>query len=159
MKLPKVTKLHLLSVLVLAFLLIQLVPVETTNPAVESDIPASLEVKTVLRRACYDCHSNETRWPWYSRIAPISWQIAKDVREGREALNFSTWNRYDTKHRLELLEESWEEVGEGEMPPWFYLPSHRDAKLSERDKSLLRTWALSHSSDSPSLELHAPTRG
>jgi Haem-binding domain len=69
--------------LIAALVAIQFVPVTTANPPVESDIPTSPEVKTVLRRACYDCHSHETVWPWYSQIAPISWIIARDVHEGR----------------------------------------------------------------------------
>jgi hypothetical protein len=130
------------GVLVLAVLVgIQLVPVDTSNPPVTADIPTSPEVKAVLRRACYDCHSNETTWPWYSRVAPVSWLIAKDVHEGRAELNFSRWDRYSTQQQVKHLKESWEEVVEGEMPPWFYLPAHRDARLSAEDRALLRQWA------------------
>jgi Haem-binding domain len=120
---------------------IQFVPVTTANPPVESDIPTSLDVKVVLRRACYDCHSHETVWPWYSQIAPISWIIARDVQEGRAEVNFSTWNRYSTQQQVKKLKESWKEVAEGNMPPWFYLPIHRDARLSPEDRALLRQWA------------------
>jgi hypothetical protein len=81
-------------------------------------------------------------WPWYSRIAPVSWLIASDVREGREELNFSTWDQYTTKQQIEKLKESWEEVEEGEMPLWFYLPVHRDAVLSDKDRATLRQWAM-----------------
>lgn len=124
-----------------AFVLIQFVPVDRTNPPVESEVPASAEVREVLRRACYDCHSNETIWPWYSRVAPISWLVARDVHEGREHLNFSTWNRLSTQDQVEAMHESWEEVDEGAMPLWFYLPPHPEARLSERDRELLRRWA------------------
>src|SRR5262245_39331548 len=109
--------LTILGVLVI----IQLIPVNRTNPPVERDIPTPPAVKAVLRRACYDCHSHETVWPWYSRIAPISWVLAHDVYEGRAELNFSTWNRYSTQEQVKKLQKSWEEVAEGEMPPWFYL--------------------------------------
>lgn len=129
-----------LAVLV-AFVVIQFVPVDTANPPVTGDVPAPPEVKAVLRRACYDCHSNETHWPWYSRIAPASWLLAWDVREGRAELNFSSWNDYSTREQVEKLKESLKEVEEGEMPPWFYLPAHRDARLSEADRALLRGWA------------------
>lgn len=132
----------LVVVLVVGFGLIQLVPGETSNPPVESDIPTSPEVKTVLKRACYDCHSHETVWPWYSRIAPISWLVAHDVTEGRAELNFSTWNQYTTQQQVKKLWKSWEEVEEGEMPPWFYAVPHQDAKLSAQDWSVLRAWAL-----------------
>ena len=121
---------------------IQLIPVDRTNPPIESDIPTSPEVKVVLRRACYDCHSHETVWPWYSQIAPISWIIARDVQEGRAELNFSTWTRYSTQQQVKKLKESWEEIAEGEMPPWLYLAMHREVRLSEADRALLRQWAL-----------------
>jgi hypothetical protein len=129
----------LLVLLVLVAL--QFVPVETGSPPVTGDIPTAPAVKAVLRRACYDCHSNETAWPWYGRVAPISWLVARDVREGRAELNFSTWDRYTTRERVKKLRESWEEIAEGEMPPWFYLPAHRDARLSAADRALLRQWA------------------
>lgn len=135
--------LWLVGVLIIAIVAIQLVPVDRSNPPVEAEVPATAEAHAVLRRACYDCHSNETVWPWYSRIAPISWLLTRDVREGREALNFSTWNRLTTKEQIEALHESWEEVEEGEMPPWFYLPPHPDARLTPHDRSVLRAWSLS----------------
>jgi hypothetical protein len=131
------------GVLAILALGIQLVPVDRTNPPVEEEVPASPEVREVLVRACYDCHSNETVWPWYSYVAPVSWLVARDVNKGREALNFSTWNRLTTRQQLEAMHESWEEADEGEMPLWFYLPTHPDAKLSERDLALLRAWAVS----------------
>jgi len=120
---------------------IQLIPVDRTNPPVEEELPASPEVKAILKRACYDCHSHETIWPWYSRVAPVSWLLALDVGEGREELNFSTWNRYSQKKRDKMIKEIWEEVGEGDMPPWFYLPLHPEARLSESDRAVLKGWA------------------
>jgi hypothetical protein len=129
--------------LAVALLAIQLVPIDRTNPAVEAEVPAPGNVRAILRRACYDCHSNETVWPWYSRIAPISWKVAEDVHEGRAALNFSTWSRLDTKHQVEAMHHAWEEVSEEEMPPWFYLPPHPRARLSPEDRALLRAWAQS----------------
>lgn len=120
---------------------IQLIPVDKSNPPVEEEITALPEVKAILKRACFDCHSNETIWPWYSRVAPVSWLLAWDVGEGREELNFSTWNRYSQKKREKIFKEIREEVEEGEMPPWFYLPLHPDARLSDSDRSVLRAWA------------------
>lgn len=128
-------------VVLLAVVVSQFIPVDRTNPPVESDIPTSPEVKTVLRRACYDCHSHETVWPWYSHIAPVSWLIVHDVHEGRAELNFSTWHRYSTQEQVKQLKKSWEEVQEGEMPPWFYRAAHRTTHLSAQDKALLRQWA------------------
>ncbi len=129
-----------LIALVLMLVLIQLVPVDRSNPPVETDIDVAEAVKAVLKRACYDCHSNETVWPWYSRVAPMSWLVAWDVHEGREELNFSTWNRYSHKERAKKIQESWEEVEEREMPPWFYVPLHPEARLSDEDLAVLRAW-------------------
>lgn len=126
---------------VVSFVGIQLIPVAKSNPPVEEEIPAPPEVKAILKRACYDCHSHETIWPWYSRVAPVSWLLAWDVGEGREELNFSTWNRYSQKKRDKIIKEIRKEVEEGEMPPWFYLPLHPDARLSDSDHSVLRAWA------------------
>ncbi|MGE0827403.1 MAG: heme-binding domain-containing protein [Candidatus Binatia bacterium] len=131
--------------LLIVFILIQLVPVDRTNPPVETEIAVPTNVRAILRQACYDCHSNETVWPWYSKVAPVSWLVVHDVQEGREALNFSTWNRYTTKQQVKKMKESWEETAEGEMPPWFYLAVHRDAGLSADEHAVLRAWALSAS--------------
>jgi hypothetical protein len=132
---------RIILLLLVAFVIIQFIPVDRSNPPVEAEIPAPPEVKTVLRSACYDCHSKETTWPWYSHIAPISWLVAQDVHAGRDELNFSTWNRYSTKQQVEKLKETLEEIEEGEMPPWFYLAVHRDIELSARDRDVLKTWA------------------
>lgn len=129
-------------VIIVLLVVIQLIPVSQSNPPVTSDIPTSPAVKVVLRRACYDCHSHETVWPWYSKIAPVSWVVVHDVNEGREELNFSTWDRYSTQEQVKKLKESWEEIQEGEMPPWWYRGPHRDARLSAQDRKVLRQWAL-----------------
>jgi hypothetical protein len=132
-----------LVVLSLVFVSIQFVPVDRSNPPVESDVPATIEERAVLRRSCYDCHSNETVWPWYSYVAPVSWLVANDVFEGRENLNFSTWNRMTSEEQIEALHECWEMVDEGEMPLWIYLPTHPDARPSAQDKAVLRAWSQS----------------
>jgi hypothetical protein len=132
---------RMLLILVVIFGIIQLIPVSRTNPPVTEDIPTSPEVKAVLRRACYDCHSHETVYPWYSRVAPVSWLIARDIAEGREEVNYSTWDRYNAEDRAEKIHESWETVDEGEMPPWYYTVLHPEARLSPADRALLRTWA------------------
>jgi len=137
----KVVRGTLLGILVV-LVAIQFVPVDRSNPPVQAEVPAPANARAILRRACYDCHSNETVWPWYSKVAPSSWLVARDVHQGREELNFSTWDRYNTKQQVKSLKESWQETAEGEMPPWFYLALHRDANLSAEDKSTLRTWAL-----------------
>lgn len=118
----------------------QAVRIERRNPPITADVAAPPAVAAVLRRACYDCHSNETVWPWYAGVAPISWLLARDVREGRAELNFSTWDRYDAAKRKKKLKESWDEVTEGEMPPWFYVLAHPEARLDPAATELLRTW-------------------
>jgi hypothetical protein len=123
-----------------ALVIAQAFRIDKTNPPVQQDVAAPPEVAAVLRRACYDCHSNETVWPWYSNVAPVSWLLAHDVHEGRRELNFSVWNAYDAKKQTKKLKETAEEVAEGEMPPWYYRVVHRDAGLSQADTKLLRTW-------------------
>jgi hypothetical protein len=122
---------------------IQFIPPDRLNPPVEVEVPALADVRVILRRACYDCHSNETVWPWYSQVAPFSWLVARDVRKGREELNFSTWNRITAKQQVKKLKQSWKEVAKGEMPPWFYVTFHSDATLSEKDRTALQNWANS----------------
>ena len=125
----------------IAFLALQLVPIDRENPPVESEVSAPEEVREVLARACYDCHSNESRWPWYGYIAPTSWLIAYDIGEARDHMNFSTWNQYDEDEQIDMIEEVWEEVEEGEMPPFFYTPLHPPAQLDENDRAVLREWS------------------
>ena len=115
-------------------LLIQLVPYgrDHTNPPVMAepawDSPATRQLAV---RACYDCHSNETAWPWYTNVAPISWLVQRDVDEGREELNYSEWGIGQEG------DESAETVQDGSMPPWFYLPLHPAARLSAAEKQAL----------------------
>lgn len=127
--------------LVITFAAIQLVTCERSNPPVKADIRVAQDVKAVLRRACYDCHSNETTWPWYSRIAPVSWLLHRDVIEGRAALNFSDWESLAPAKRSKLQRESADEVLEGGMPPRLYTPLHPEGALSSGDKELIQAWA------------------
>ncbi|MEX1311305.1 MAG: heme-binding domain-containing protein [Candidatus Sulfomarinibacteraceae bacterium] len=130
-----------IAVLAVVFLAIQLVPVERTNPPVTADFDGPQEVAQVLRTSCYDCHSNESSWPWYSRVAPASWLVAHDVEEAREHLNFSDWASLDEGRRRKLAEEIWEEVEEGEMPLKAYLLAHSEARLDEAAMAVLREWS------------------
>jgi hypothetical protein len=119
----------------------QLVPIERTNPAVTADIGAPADVAPLLRRACYDCHSHETRWPWYSRVAPASWLLAHDVDEGRDELDFSAWTAYPPAKQRKKLRESAEQVETGEMPPWYYVLMHPEARLTEDEQGRMVRWA------------------
>jgi hypothetical protein len=136
----RVVKFGLLAV-GLALAIAQLVPVDRSNPPVEGEVAAPPEVRAILRRACYDCHSNEVAWPWYGRVAPVSWLLARDVREGRKEVNFSVFGQYPEKRRQRKWTEIPEQVGKGEMPPWFYTAVHRKARLSEADRDALVRWA------------------
>lgn len=95
----------------------------------------------VLARACGNCHSNQTDWPWYSRVAPISWWIARDVREGRNKLDFSRWQTYSARQKRDKSESACGLITTGRMPPRLYSAMHPEAKLTEADKNAVCTWA------------------
>jgi hypothetical protein len=120
------------------FLVIQLIPYgrDHSNPLVVRE-PAwdSASTRELVRRACFDCHSNQTVWPWYARIAPASWLVYNDVVEGREKLNFSDW--LDGRRKGEKAAEIRKEIEEGEMPPFQYRIAHPDARFSGEEKQLL----------------------
>jgi hypothetical protein len=124
---------------------IQLVPLEKTNPPVTAGISVPPEIHDILRRSCYDCHSNETRWPWYSKIAPVSWFLVRDVNKGREHMNFSVWNNLSATGQDYLKGKIWKEVSEDEMPLFVYRLGHPDARLSDSEKELIRKWAMNQS--------------
>ena len=117
------------------FLLIQLVPFgrDHTNPPVVQepkwDSPATREL---AKRACFDCHSNETVWPWYSNIPPVSWLVANDVAEGRAVFNVSTWGSGENEG-----DEAAEAYQEGEMPPFYFTMMHPEARLSSTESEEL----------------------
>ncbi len=117
---------------------VQFIPVRRTNPSGGAEIVAAADVKAVLERSCYDCHSNDTKWPWYSYLAPVSWLIAHDVNEGREQLNFSVWREYAAKDRAHLSEEAVEEVSRGGMPIKAYLFLHRGATIGPGEVDVFR---------------------
>lgn len=146
----------IVAVIVLALAAIQFVRPERTNPPVkreatlESNASVPGEVGSILERSCKDCHSNETAWPWYSNVAPMSWSVAEHVSHGREELNFSEWGTYSDERKQRKLEEICEEVTEREMPHRQYLWLHWDAALSESDIAALCEWTKSASgSDLP----------
>ena len=121
---------------------IQFIPVERTNPPIQSDFDAPANVKAIIKKACYNCHSNETNWVWYTKIAPVSFLTSSDVSDGRRHLNFSDWNKYADKF-AKVKDEIWEEVREENMPPWQYRIMHSNARLTQEEKDILRNWATS----------------
>lgn len=110
----------------------------------DADVPPG--VKAIFRRACYDCHSNATIWPWYSRIAPLSWWIYQHVSEGRNKLDFSQWStlRDAQGHVMQSesrLDDICDDVRDGSMPLKSYLPLHPSARLSKDDITAVCKWA------------------
>lgn len=121
---------------ILILILIQLIPYgrSHTNPPVTGEPKWDLpETRSLFMKACGDCHSNETKWPWYSSIAPASWLVQSDVDEARENLNVSEWGRKDKNRGVNAADE----VKEGAMPPFFYLPAHPEARLTDAEKEKL----------------------
>ena len=103
------------------------------------DFDGPEEVKAILKRSCYDCHSNETEWPWYSHLAPVSWLLADHVEEGREHLSFSDWE--PLKDMAWVRSRIYNMAEAGQMPLESYLLLHSKAKLSEDDLAVLKKWA------------------
>ena len=133
-------KLTLIALLI--FIGIQFVPMDVPadiSTKAENELKAPDEVMTVLKRACFDCHSNHTTFPWYSSIAPVSWFTKHHVEEGREHMNFSTWAEYDDEKKLKFLEKIPKAI-KSKMPLPSYLLIHKEAQLSDADKALLSKW-------------------
>lgn len=118
---------------------IQFIRPNFTNPKVDEQIAlkADEQVMNVLKKACYDCHSDETRYPLYSTISPISWLIVGHVSEGREALNFSQWSNIDATTRITRIERAKQLVHNGMMPIASYTLIHKKAKLEQEEKEIL----------------------
>lgn len=102
------------------------------------DIPAAIKKKIV--NACYDCHSNKTAYPFYNNIAPVSWMMARHIREGKDHLNFSEWANYDRKKQIKLLTKICDEITSGEMPLKSYVFMHKNAIIDEKELKEICTW-------------------
>lgn len=102
-------------------------------------VPAN--VRQILARACYDCHSNHTKYPWYAAVQPVAWWLNDHVAEGKSELNFSSFAGYETKRAVRKLRSVADEVHERHMPLKSYLLAHPEAKLTDADVALLTTWA------------------
>jgi len=127
--------------LVVLFLALQLVPSGRTNPPATKTIEAPADVLAILRRSCFDCHSNETNWPWYAYVAPVSWLVVHDTDEGRDELNFSHWGDMTQTRRDSKAVSVVEVIEDGEMPLEAYLWMHRDAVVSPAELEVLRVWS------------------
>jgi len=132
----------MLLILVGILLAIQLIRPEKTNPPVDEAIAlkAPENVMKILKTSCYDCHSDETIWPAYAEIAPLSWNIIGHVNDGREALNFSKWRKIDPEVKIKRLKRSIKTINNGMMPLSNYLLLHEEAKLSNAQKKIIIDW-------------------
>jgi hypothetical protein len=134
-----------LIVFLVVFIGAQFVRPDRTNPA--SPAGGSLlskappQVAAIIDRSCRDCHTNDTRWPWYTNITPTNWLIANHVHEGRDHVNFSTWSSYDEDEQDKFLGGICSMTKRGRMPMPSYLLIHRDAKLSDADVAALCAWS------------------
>jgi hypothetical protein len=139
--------LQLVGICAAVGLLIQVARPARTNPptdparAIAAHVAIPPAVQTTLRRACYDCHSDETRWPWYSGVAPVSWFVIGHVNDGRRKLNFSDWEAHGPRTPTPPFAQICREVTGGGMPLSSYLLLHADAKLTSDDVALLCAWA------------------
>jgi hypothetical protein len=146
----------LLSLLAI-FVVIQLVPVDRADPPLDpaKKLQPPPEVEAILRVSCYDCHSNETRWPWYSYVAPVSWWMANHVHDGRRRLNLSDWTDlkpgpedvqlnglpYTTvEYKRKMLSDMETDIEEGRMPISSYLIIHHDARMSPEQYRVVADW-------------------
>jgi len=130
---------------VLVLLAVRLASPSHDNPRETAPLEAPAEVLAVLERACFDCHSNLTEWPWYSQLPPASWLTGNHVVKGREHLNFSTWGELSAEARRHAMHEIVAETGQSRMPPGMYLKLHAEAALSDDDLAVIRRWARSPS--------------
>ena len=130
----------LLAVLLIGSVISSQRRVENANAPLLAGAQVSPQVRASIERSCRDCHSQATRYPWYSYVAPVSWLINRDVRRGREHLNFSKWSEYSVIRRERCLSEIANQVQDGGMPLASYRLMHRDARLSKTDADALFRW-------------------
>ena len=119
---------------------IQFVPTNVMNPPSKGEVPAPPEIQATLRRSCYDCHSNQTRWRWYGHVAPFSWAVARDIELGRRQLNFSEWGAYYPVTRKRKLQWMGRALEREDMPPLSYRLIHPSSRLSPQDRAQLERW-------------------
>jgi hypothetical protein len=137
--------------IVLSFVIIQFIRPDFTNPPVnqadtlQAVTPVPENVQAIFNRSCSDCHTNETKYPWYSKIQPSAWFLADHIKEGRGEMNLSVWKTYEPRRRRKKLAEICEQVQSREMPLPSYLWIHRDAKLSDEEIKTLCDWTEAES--------------
>lgn len=139
----------ILAALLVIFIALQFVRPSIPQQPVTSDIQAPPEVKAILKRACYDCHSNETELRWFDQISPASWRVADHIKSGRAVLNFSEWDKLAASDRAGKLWESVNQVAAGAMPLKDYETIHRDAHITEKDLTILKDYLAATVKDQP----------
>ena len=138
---PKGAGKMLLITLGLMLVAFQLIQVDQLNPKYNKndEIKAPKDIMAIFKRSCWDCHSNDTIWPWYGKIAPISWSVARHVKHGRAYVNFSIWETYSEEQKDKKLEEIYRTMYAA-MPPQNYVDWHEEAAVTKKDRDLIRTW-------------------
>ena len=137
---------YLWLLLLVALIIMQFFPIDKTNPTADASLDLITmenppqEIAMMLKGACYDCHSNNTKYPWYTSVAPISWWVKGHIDHGRDEINFSEWGNYKADKANHYLEESAEVVEEKRMPLTPYLILHPEAKISEEQRATLAQW-------------------
>ena len=145
--------------LIVLLVLAQLVQPKRTNPPVvpsrslEAHVQVPPQVQSTLKRACANCHSSETVWPWYSHVAPVSWLITSDVNDGRNHINFHDWEAQKSPEAAtKNLASICKEVRDGGMPPFSYRMMHKESRLSPEDMNAVCSWSQSFGTSSQSVE-------
>lgn len=135
-----------LLIILVTFILMQFIRPEKNDSknemnAMSTAMEIPVEVTKIIQTSCADCHSNFTKYPWYSEIAPASWYLAQHVKEGKENLNFSEWTNYNKDQQAHILKDIKEVLNDHEMPLKSYLLIHKEAKLTENQYQILYDWA------------------
>lgn len=128
-------------IIVALFLSMQLIQIDQTNPSLDKNLEIQVpqKIETMFKNACYDCHSNQTKWPWYSSIAPGSWIIGRHVKYGRKALDFTAWENYTEEEKKKKLKAIYRTIY-GSMPLMAYLQLHDEALLTKEEREEIRDW-------------------
>ncbi|MDR1877502.1 MAG: heme-binding domain-containing protein [Flavobacteriaceae bacterium] len=136
----------ILIITLLVLVAIQFIRIDKTNPPVDAEqdyvtmTHAPVEVKNILKRACYDCHSNEVKYPWYTNIAPVSWYIKEHINQGKEYLNFSEFGKYNKYQKEHVITGLFHVIEKRTMPLDSYVWLHEEAALSAEDNKILLEW-------------------
>ncbi len=138
--------LKLLFWILVLFVVIQFIPAK--KPPVSEQNPNDFirtahvpdSVAVLFKNACYDCHSNQTVYPWYTYVAPASWLIVRDVKDGRKHVNFSEWNSFKITKKLKVLDKAADEIKSGDMPFWPFLIMHPKARLTKKERKIMVEW-------------------